>query len=88
LFLFAKKLTLVFKQTIHRLAYGETKSAANKGFCASVAGRTKHQQQITIQLLFQLDAQISTKVHNFNFSFSINSGYGQMERYFHTCTKP
>jgi hypothetical protein len=53
-----------------------------------VAGRTKHQQQIAIQLLFQLDAQISTKVHNFNFSFSINSGYGQMERYFHTCTKP
>jgi hypothetical protein len=53
-----------------------------------VAGRTNNQQQIAIQLLFQLDAQISTKTHNFNFSFSINSGYGQKERYFHTCTKP
>jgi hypothetical protein len=65
-----------------------SKSAANIGFCASVAGRWSNQQFIAIIFIRARQASLDFCLLPCTFLSLFSSGYGQTEFYSHTCTKP
>jgi len=64
------------------------KTAANKGFAASVAGRKSNRQFYKAKLQSRQDKQLSTSNLNFNKNNLIGSGCRRTEFYSHTSGKP